>query len=177
MKSKKVLLCMFIGVLASFIILLRIFTIDENGWMSNEKGEINEIKPEEEVPSEETYNTEIELYYVDAISGVIVKEVRTIDARKLIDNPYGYVTNLLIEGPKDKNLYNPIPVGTKLNHSMLKKNTLYIDFNDNFLNSNGTDSIYIILDTMYQFNEIENIKITINGEEKDGIREKFVKTD
>ncbi len=177
MNNKKIVFFIIFTILVFWIVVINIYTKDDTSKVINENLEKNEIKPEEEIAIKDEYNTEIELYFVDKTSDVISKEIRRIDARELIDNPYKYVINLLMEGPKDENLYNPIPKGTQVNSVILKKNTLYLDFNEEFLNSNDTDSIYIILNTMYQFNEIESIKITIDGEERDGIRDKFVKTE
>ena len=89
-----------------------------------------------------------------------------IDANNLIKNPYEYLINLLIEGPKNENLIKSIPEGTKINSVFLEGDILKIDFSNEFLNSeNLNNSVNSILNTVTQLNEINGIKILINGEE------------
>ena len=136
---------------------------------------ISEIQPEEEISDEEMRQTNINLYFEDATTKILSEEERKIDSKDLIDNPYKFVLDLLIEGPKNENLDNPIPEGTKLNSIKYEKGILYVDLSSEFLNSNGTNSIYSIVNTMTEFTEINGIKFTIDGEIRDGLKETFVK--
>ena len=86
-----------------------------------------------------------------------------------------FVVNLLINGPEKPGLKNAIPDGTKLNKANIENGTVRVDFSDEFLNGSGTDAIYMIVDTLYEFNEVSSVKFTINGEEREGLKEKFLK--
>lgn len=79
--------------------------------------------------------------------------------------------NLLIEGPKNDKLEKTIPEGTKINKIERKENVLWIDVSKEFIENGKKDTkeqlqaIYSIVNTMTQLNEIEAVKIVINGEE------------
>ena len=68
-----------------------------------------------------------------------------------------------------------IPKGTKINNCVMNKGVLTVDLSNDFLNSSGTNSIYSIVNTMSQFNEIDSVIFRINGEENDQLKEKFIK--
>jgi spore germination protein GerM len=78
---------------------------------------------------------------------------------------------LLIEGPKSEKLENTIPDGTKINKIELKGNILWIDFSQEFIENhkNGAEeeskTIYSIVNTMTQLNEVDGVKIVIDGKE------------
>lgn len=163
----------FIGLILLFIIFnvsTEYDQIVENGTVTQQ-----EIEPEEEISDEVSYDTSVKLYFIDKTSGIMSFENKNIDARKLIDNPYIYILNLLINGPENDGLKNPIPEGTKVNSASLKSGTLSVDLSEEFLNGMGTDAIYSMVNTLCEFNEVDNIKILINGEEKEGLKEKFIK--
>ena len=178
MKSKmKIKVKYLLGTAVILIIIIIIATNISTEIVENAENDNQTIiEPEEEISDEINYETNIVLYYPDKQSGVITKENRIIDARELIDNPYAYTLNLLIQGPKNENLINTIPDGTRVNSATLKKGTLYIDLSTEFLNSNGMDSINSIVNTMSEFNEINTIKFTIEGQKKDGLKEEYLRT-
>ena len=133
----------------------------------------NEIQPEEELIENQESETEIKLYYEDSTSGILTAQTKKIKAKELIENPYLYVLNQLLEEPTENKYKKTIPEGTKINHIELKKGTLKIDLSQEFLNSKGTNPIYSIVKTMSQFNEVENIKITINGKEEENLKQTY----
>lgn len=137
----------------------------------------NEIFPEEEISEEQNFETEIKLFFKESTSGILVPEIRKVNSKELIANAYLYVLNLLIEGPLENKYINEIPKGTKVNDIKFEKGILFIDLSEEFLNGSGTNSIYSIVNTMCQFNEIEKIKITINGENKQELNEYFFKSE
>ena len=143
--------------------------------VENENFNETVIEPEEEVSEDINFDTKVRLYFVDETSGILSYEDRVVDARELIDNPYMFVVNLLINGPEKPGLKNAIPDGTKLNKANIENGTVRVDFSDEFLNGSGTDAIYMIVDTLYEFNEVSSVKFTINGEEREGLKEKFLK--
>ena len=153
--KKKMIITIIIIIIVSIIIIGTISTEVEKN-VEN----ISEIQPEEEISDEEMRQTNINLYFEDATTKILSEEERKIDSKDLIDNPYKFVLDLLIEGPKSENLDNPIPEGTKLNSIKYEKGILYVDLSSEFLNSNGTNSIYSIVNTMTEFTEINGIKET-----------------
>ncbi len=172
MKKKIIII---IGIIM-LLIGLGIFAIFN---FSTERGEnvenITEIQPEEEISDEQMRETSIKLYYTDKISGVLVPEIRLVDAKDLVENPYLFVIKELMKGPQNESLESPIPEKTKVNSIQLKKNTICIDISEDFLKSSGTDSIYSIVNTLTEFNEVEEVKFLINGESKEGLKEIFVR--
>ena len=98
--------------------------------------------------------------------------------------------NLLLEGPKNEKFEKTIPEGTKINKIELKSNILYLDLSKEFIeNHKGgveaeSSSIYSIVNTLTQLNEVEAIKIQIDGKDdvafKDNaisLKDPFVKQD
>ena len=168
---KKIITSVLIVLFVAAIILFCFFNFSTELEESVESKE--EILPEEEISQEQDSETEIKLYFSDSTSNILVPEIRYINSKDLINNPYMYVLKLLLEGPKEEKYISDILDGTKINNINLKNGILYIDLNEQFLNSKGTNSIYSIVNTMTQFNEIEKIKITINGENKEGLLEMF----
>jgi len=171
-----------IGIIVAIIIGIVLFialniSTESEQYVENESGIQAEIEPAEEIADERDYSTTVRLYFFDSTSGIMSAEDRKIDARNLIDNPYIYVLNLLMDGPEKGNLETAIPKGTKVNSASLQGDTLNVDLSEEFLQGSGTNPLYSIVNTMYEFNEVNSIKFTINGEEKDGMREKFVKAE
>lgn len=80
-----------------------------------------------------------------------------------------------MNGPETEGLTNAIPRETKVNGVVLNQGILVVDLSKEFLNSNGTDSIYEIVNTLSQFNEVEGVKFKIDGEVKDGLKEIYIK--
>ena len=147
---------------------------------NNSKNEVEEfhnieVQPEEEVPETSNYETNIKLFLIDPTSGILTGEDVVLDARELVDNPYKYIINLLINPPDSLKVESAIPKGTKINNCVMNKGVLTVDLSNEFLNSSGTNSIYSIVNTMSQFNEIDSVIFRINGEENDQLKEKFIK--
>ena len=168
--KKKVIITILIIIAILILIALSISTEIENN-VDN----IVEIEPEPEISEEEVRQTTVILYFEDSTSGILAKEERKIDSKELIDEPYKFVLNLLLEGPKIDDLHNPIPEGTKINDVKLEKGILYVDLSKEFLNASGTNAIYSIVNTLSEFTEVNGVKFTIDGENKDGLKEVFLK--
>lgn len=111
------------------------------------------------------------MYFTSKDTNALVPEARNIDVKELTKEPYQVLMNLLIEGPKNEKLETTIPEGTKINKIERKENVLWIDLSKEFIENQKNDakaqsqSVYSIVNTMTQLNEIEAIKIIINGEE------------
>ena len=166
----KVILIIAVIVILAVIVVLNFSTeVVEN--VENE----TVIEPEQEISEEQMRQTDITLYFEDKESYQLVKEERKVDAKELIDNPYLYVINLLINGPKDEKLQNSIPEGTKVNKIELKNDCAYVDLSKEFLNSSGMNPIYSIVNTLTELKEVNSVKILIDGEEQDNMKEPFVR--
>lgn len=172
--KKKIVIMLIIIVVAILIIVMSLSTEIEHN-IDNRYSNITEIQPEEEISEEQNRLAKMNLYFVDSNSGVLCCEERKIDSKNLIDNPYKYIISLLMNGPETEGLTNAIPSETKVNGVVLNQGILVVDLSKEFLNSNGTDSIYEIVNTLSQFNEVEGVKFKIDGEVKDGLKEIYIK--
>ena len=78
---------------------------------------------------------------------------------------------MLLEGPKNEQLIELIPQGTKLNSAEIKNDIVYIDFSSEFINEQTPGEkqemmiINSILKTLSELNEVDGIKIIIDGKE------------
>lgn len=168
--KKKVIITVCIIVLIVILIALSISTE-----VVNNVENVPEIQPEEEISEEENRQTTIVLYFEDSTSGILAKEQRKVDSKELIDDPYKYVLELLLKGPEIEDLLNPIPEETKINEIKFEKGIVYVDLSKEFLNASGTNAIYSIVNTLSEFTEVDGVKITIDGEEKEGLKNIFTK--
>lgn len=155
-----------------------------------EQNEILEYTPEPEITEEQLRQTIVSLYFNHKDTGTLVPEARSIDVKILANDPYMTLMNLLISGPKNDTLKSTIPEGTKINQAKLQSNMLILDLSKEFIDNHvgGTQeestTIYSIVNTMTQLNEIESVKIIIDGQEnlefKDreiSFKEPFVRKD
>lgn len=127
-------------IIISVIIILLIicFFIFRNSFIKKEEI-IEEYIPEEEISDEQLRETIITLYFENIENKNLNPEARKIDANNLINNPYEYLINLLIQGPKSEKLKNTIPEGTKLNSARLEGEIVIIDFSAEFINVNNEE--------------------------------------
>ena len=130
-----------------------------------------EIIPEEEISEEQERKTMISLYFKDKQTGELTKENRMIDVKVLASNPYQALVEMLIEGPKTENLQNMIPEGTKINNITINGNCICVDLSKEFVNNheggieNESKTIYSIVNTLTELNEVTFVRILIDGEE------------
>lgn len=130
----------------------------------------NDYLPEEEISLEQERETMISLYYKNKVTGEIEPEVRLVDVKEIVKDPYNVILNLLMENPKNDNLEKTIGEGTKINNISLEGDTLTIDFSKEFINNqeegkeNEINTIESILKTMTELSEVNSIKINIDGE-------------
>ena len=142
-----------------------------------------EIVPEQEITEEQLRQTIITLYFFGKNSLKIEPEARKIDAKKLLENPYQTLINLLIDGPKNEELIKLIPEGTKLNNIEIKNNIIYIDFSEEFIKGQNLgkeqENIIIesILKTLTELNEVNGIKVLIDGKENQEFSDGEIKFD
>ena len=167
-EKKKKIIIISIGVVAIIAIMAIIFS--NIGIEKIEDGvKNNEIIPEEEISDKQLRETMINLYFVDQ-KNEIACEIRKIDSKDLLENPYMETMNLLLAGPKYDNLKTTIPKNTKINSIERNGDCLNIDFSKEFIDDQEENLeiqglvINQIVNTMAQFTEINRVKISIEGE-------------
>lgn len=168
LKNKKIVI---ISVVVVIVIAIIIIVCCNMGVEKIENNIVeNEIIPEEEISDEQLRETTISLYFINE-NNEITAEIRKIDSKNLLNNPYQEVMNLLLEGPKYNNLKSAMPEGVKVNSIKKSGECLIIDFSKEFI-ENQVDDVEMqglvisqIVDTMTQFTEINSVKILIDGEE------------
>ncbi len=136
-----------------------------------------ELVPEAEIQDKDLRNTIITLYFENSENGEVQTEARLIDSKDLLNDPYSYLVNLLIEGPKNAGLRKNIPEGTKLNSSTLIGECLTLDFSKEFIDNAKGDAlqksniIYSIINTVTELKEVSRVKILVDGEESNGFED------
>ena len=111
----------------------------------------------------------ISLYYTNIETNTLMPEARVIDAKNLLENPYKTLTEYLIEAPKNEKLKSSIPEGTKVNKAERKGDIVIIDLSKEFIENKTADeinlAIYAVANTLTELNEVNYVKILIDGEE------------
>lgn len=167
MKRVVILIILMITMISAFVYLVVVNTGENN----------NEYVPEEEISDTDLRNTILTLYFENNENGEIQTEARMVDSKDLLNDPYSYLINLLIDGPKNAGLRKNIPEGTKLNGCILLGECLTIDLSKEFiLNSKGdslqkSNIIYTIVNTVTELKEVSRVKILIDGVESNGFED------
>ena len=109
--SKKIIFRTILIIIIVLALALLIFFNVSTEVVENVENE-TVIEPEQEISEEQMRQTSVILYFEDKESFELVKEERKVDVKNLLDNPYMYIVNLLINGTESQNLQNPMPEGT-----------------------------------------------------------------
>ena len=165
-------------IIVSFIIFFIIIIIIGVYFFINKNREIPfvEYTPQQEISEEQLRQTNVTLYFQN--EDKLVPEIRKIDVKELVTNPYEKILTLLIEGPKNENLIKTIAEGTKINKLQKEGDILIIDFSNEFIqNHPGSEqqeklTIRSIVNSLTELTEINGIKILINGEENKSFNDK-----
>ncbi|MCK8817127.1 GerMN domain-containing protein [Natroniella sulfidigena] len=110
--------------------------------------------------------TEIELYFSDAQDQLLVVETR--DVRR--NNLYQNTIEELIKGPQSEEVGVTIPPETEVIDLEIKDQLAIADFNQELVEEHwgGTTgeilTVYSIVTTLAQFDEIEQVQILVEGE-------------
>lgn len=149
---------------------------------------IEEYVPQEEISEEQERQTIVSVYYNNKQTNTLMPEARLIDVKELAKEPYTVLINLLINEPKSDKLESAIPEGTTLINVEVKKEVAYVNLSPEFINNHkgGAEaeakSVYSIVNTLTELNEVNAVRILIAGEENkefnDGainFRENFVR--
>lgn len=173
MRKKRLVIAFIILIILGVIICVCVRNKNEQ-----ELEVLEEITPEEEISEEQERKTIITLYFKDKETGELSQEARCIDAKLLSGNPYEELMKMLIEGPQVENLQKTIPEGTKINSINIKGNTVFVDLSKEFIDwhegglENENKTIYSIVNTLTELNEVTFVRILIDGQEnlefKDG---------
>ena len=121
----------------------------------------------------------VTIYFENIETKELMQEVRLIDVKKIVKDPYITLISLIMEKPKNNSLRSCIPHDTKINSIVLKSDILYIDFSKEFIDNheggleNEINTVYSIVNTVTELTEVNGIKILIDGNEnmsfKDGV--------
>lgn len=169
MNKKKIFTIILVVLILSIILGMCVFYFINKS--SKSPNEIAEYTPQQEMSDEEMRKTIVSIYFKNIETNTLVPESVCIDVKELSENPYMKLLSLLAAGPTNDKLECPLPEGTKINKVYLKENTAYVDFSKEFINNapSGVEEegliIYSIINTLTELNEVESVKILINGEE------------
>ena len=172
MKNKKII--MYVGIILIVLFLLFVGYLILNNIKNKKEEIIFEYIPEEEITGEQLRQTVISLYFLDPEKYELVSEPRQIDAKELIKDPYKTLINLLVEGPKNKNLIKLIPEKTVLNNAEIKNNILYLDFSKEFIEGQNLGKeqeeliIKSIVNTVTELTEVNKVAFLIDGKSELG---------
>ena len=177
MKNKKIII--IFCTLFIFLIIGGYFLIN---YLRNDKEEtvIEEYIPEEEISEEQSRQTIVSLYFQNKETKELEPEARLVDIKEILNNPYEKIVNLLIEGPKDETKEKIIPDNVKLLNTILEGDCITLDFSQEFLNYDKEDEkvkeniINSLVNTLTQLNEVNSIKILINGSENEEFKEVYM---
>lgn len=166
MKNKKII--MYISIILLIIIISIV------GYLLSYKNNeeiFSDYTPAQEITDEQLRKTNIVLYFYDEINDKIIEEIKQIDAKILLENPEKKLIEYLISGPQNNNINNLIPENTQIINIEIKKGILYINFSKEFIGINNLENKIkekineTILKTVVQLNEINQIKILVEGGE------------
>lgn len=165
----------------AIVIILVLCIIGVGGYLllnRKETSQQNEILPQEEMGDEQMRQTIVTLYYQNKDTKELMPEGRMIDSKTLLTDPYGVLMGLLIEGPKGENLQSVIPQGTKVVKTELKGDMVYVDLSKEFISNHGggleeeKTTIKAIVNTLTELNEVNSVKILIDGKEDQSFKDK-----
>jgi len=175
--NKKTFLVIVI-ILILCIVGVGIYLIVKNNPEAQPK--TDEIEPVEEISEEQMRTTLVTLYYQNSETKQLTPEGRMVDVKNLLTDPYTELINLLIEVPKNEKLQTVIPTGTKVLKTELKEDIVYVDFSKEFIeNHQGGENeqlltINSIVNTLTELNEVNGVKILINGQENKSFKDEKI---
>lgn len=173
--SKKVFR-MIVVILILGIIGVGIYLFLQNTPENNE----TEIQPQEEITEEQMRQTIVTLYYQNKETKELMPEGRMVDAKTLLTDPYTTLLELLMEAPKNEKLQSAIPEGTRVLKTELKGDMVYVDLSKEFIDNHAegleaeTTTVYAIVNTLTELNEVNSVKILINGKEDQSFKDEKV---
>ena len=175
MKKKK----RIITIIVFIAIIIGVFFIFKNIEIKKVEDEYQDYIPQEEISEEQETQTKIILYFENTETGALQAETQIIDVKKLLNEPYKEMVNLLIKGPQSSNLKKLIPDGTILNEIKIENGCAIINFSNQFLNFENDEKkfkiINSIVNTLTNLKEINSVSFLINGEKNEKLSEIYLK--
>ena len=169
LKERKIYIVFIVlAALIAIISYIALGFLNKNNEENNFIGQ--EYTPQEEISEEQMRETVVTLYFVNNETNELMPEARRIDAKELLSNPYLYIVDLLIKGPKNEKLSKLIPDKTVVNSAELENNCVCVDFSREFVENFAGDEkkaqniIYSIVNSLTELIEVETVRFTINGE-------------
>ena len=171
MDKRKIFKIIMVILITLILIGIIVFIIFGKKEKTEENSITEEYTPAQEITGEQMRQTIVTLYYNQKETNTLMPEARLIDVKLLAENPYVTLINLLISEPKNDKLESCIPEGTVLISAELKNDIVFLNFsNELILNHIGGESkekqtIDAIVNTLTELNEVNSVRILINGEE------------
>lgn len=166
-KTKKIAAIIIISVIVISLVMLLYINLTGDKIENSQL----EITPEEEISDNQLRETTVKLYYVGE-NNEMKEELRKIDSKDLVNDPYRTTMEMLLNKSKDEKLKTCIPENVKIKSLTKKGECLMIDLSEQFI-ENMEENVEIqglaisqIVNTMTQFTEINAIKISINGSDE-----------
>lgn len=176
MKNKKILF-LLISILIIVLCLIFIIVTNFNTPDSENNNIVSEYTPEEEISSKQLRETKVILYFLDKTTNKLKNEGKHIDSALLVQNPYKQLVDLLIAGPSQESLVNVFPNNTQLLDTTFAQNCVTLNFSADLLNYENEEQkfniINSLLNTLTQLNEVNSIKILINGENNSNFNDEY----
>jgi len=121
-------------------------------------------------------NVELTLYFASQNGKYLIKAIRPVEYNSNISLERVLVENL-IKGPSGEDLYPTINPNTKIQNVTVKDNICYVNLSEDFLTqqSNVTPevTIYSIVNTLIELNNINKVQIAIEGNNSVIFRETY----
>lgn len=166
MKKGKILLIL-IGIILCVIVVITILNLEK----VDDGEKLAEITPGEEMTEEQERQTIVSLYYINIDTNSLLPEARVIDVKNLLENPYDTLVRFLMETPKNEKLKSAVPNDTKINNATLIGDMVLLDLSKEFIQNHEKNndtinlSIYSIVNTLTELNEVNSVKFLIDGQE------------
>lgn len=170
-----------ISIIILLFCLIIVLAIAKNSKNVEVETTVTEYTPQEEISEEQNRMTLLTLYFIDSNTGEIFPEIRKIDVKEILDNPYEKIMNYLLEGSQVEGMQKTIPEGTKLNKIELENENLIIDLSNEFVekyeinSEEQTKVIKSVVNTFLELKEITSVTFLINGEKNEKLAEQYTK--
>lgn len=165
--KKKIFL--ILGLIIIILVCIIIYFISVNSG-------VEEYVPEEEISENDYKMASVILYFQNKETKELEAEIREINSKELLLNPYEVILEMLLIGPINENLEKLIPKSTVINNIILEKYCLKIDFSKEFIENCEDDKlkqeniVNSIYKTMKELTEVNEVKILIDGVEGLGFK-------
>lgn len=143
--------------------------------------EITEYTPQEEISKEQekeqNRTTSVTLYFINKETGKVVPESREVSVRDIVNNPYQKLMELLISGPESEKLERSIPEDTILLGSTKEDDCINLNLSSAIQNLEKDEQkqnlIQTIVNTLTELNEVNKVKILVEGQPSEQYNETY----